>query len=69
MEGVPQEVCSLCKGGGHGSTNCPELSNPLKDGFYSGGGGGGGHSHEEDEKLLFRSTGVRFTRKIFSIRV
>ena len=30
---------------------CPDLTAPLKPGFYSGGGGGGSHSHDEDEKL------------------
>jgi len=30
---------------------CPDLTAPLKPGFYSGGGGGGSHSDDEDEKL------------------
>lgn len=30
---------------------CPDLTDPLKPGFHSGGGGGGSHSHDEDEKL------------------
>lgn len=36
---------------GHNPSNCPELRDPLKEGFYSGGGGGGAgsHSHEDDD--------------------
>jgi hypothetical protein len=40
--------CLIC-GNEHNATKCPELHEPLKDGFYSGGGGGGGHSHDEEE--------------------
>ena len=47
MESPPQQVCSLCKDGGHHLSNCPELSHPLKNGFYSGGGGNT-HTHEEE---------------------
>ena len=44
-------ICLVCKHDGHSSTACPELANPLKDGFYTGGGGGGGsHSHDDDEE-------------------
>ena len=54
MEAPPQQVCGICKESGHAAPNCPELSDPLKNGFYSGGGGGGGHSHDdEDEKIDF----------------
>ena len=50
MEAPSQVVCTVCKNGVHHPSNCPELSAPLKEGFYSGGGGGGGgHSHEDDD--------------------
>jgi hypothetical protein len=41
-------ACVVCKSQGHSEANCPQLSEPLKHGFYSGGGGGG-HSHEEED--------------------
>jgi hypothetical protein len=47
MEGIPQIVCSLCSSAGHNANKCPTLSDPLKEGFYSGGGGG--HSHDEED--------------------
>ena len=50
MEGVPQIPCVVCKKTGHYESKCPDLTEPLNPGFYTGGGGGGGHSHEEDEK-------------------
>jgi hypothetical protein len=44
--------CVIC-GNEHVASKCPELYEPLKDGFYSGGGGG--HSHdEEDSKNGFK---------------
>jgi len=43
-------ICLICKQDGHSSSACPELADPLKEGFYSGGGGNGGsHSHDDDE--------------------
>jgi hypothetical protein len=42
-------TCLVCKTQGHNETQCPQLSDPLQNGFYTGGGGGGGHSHEEDD--------------------
>lgn len=30
---------------------CPELCDPLRPGFHSGGSGGGGHGGDEDESL------------------
>jgi hypothetical protein len=45
----PQKnVCSICKTQGHYVSNCPQLSDPLKNGFYSGGGGSYGGGDEED---------------------
>lgn len=57
MEGLKQVPCEICKNGGHSPSHCPELSNPLKDGFYSGGGGGGsGHSHDDEEDVSMQLT-------------
>lgn len=42
-------VCSVCKTQGHRESNCPTLSDPLKNGFYSGQGGGGGCGEEDDD--------------------
>ena len=48
MEGVP---CSLCKEVGHHPMRCPELCDPMRDGFSgAGGGGGGGHGDDDDER-------------------
>lgn len=47
MEGVPQIVCGVCKSAGHNESNCPQLVEPLNNGFYSGGGGG--HSHDDED--------------------
>jgi hypothetical protein len=48
--------CSLCGEGGHRASRCPDLCDPLKEGFFKGGGGGGGgdcddHDHDERVKL------------------
>lgn len=51
MEGIPQSICSFCSQLGHNAKECPTLSNPLKDGFYSGGAGGA-HSHDENERFI-----------------
>ena len=45
--------CFLCGERGHTASGCPDLCDPLKEGFQGGGGsGGGGHSHDEDKLLL-----------------
>ena len=42
--------CSLCSDD-HATGRCPDLWNPLKEGFFEGGGGGGSHDHDDDEKV------------------
>jgi len=44
-------TCSLCKKTGHSSSNCPDLHDPLKEGFYSGGGDAQ-HTHNEEEETI-----------------
>jgi hypothetical protein len=48
---VATASCSLCKQTGHRASNCPELSDPLKLGFHTGGNGGQGHSHDEEDQV------------------
>ena len=43
-------TCGLCKGP-HMTRKCPDLYDPLKEGFHSGGNGGQGHSHDEEDTL------------------
>ena len=50
---MSQIVCFLCSAPGHTASRCHELSNPLKDGFQSGGGGGHSHDHEEEDQCSF----------------
>ena len=42
--------CAICTGS-HSVGRCPDLWNPLKEGFFEGGGSQGGHSHDDDEKV------------------
>ena len=44
--------CALCKGP-HKARRCPELHDPLNDGFYSGGGSHRDHGGDDDEKLEY----------------
>lgn len=46
---MESSVCTLCKSHGHTAERCPELRDPLRNGFYSGGGGGGGGGGDDDE--------------------
>lgn len=48
MNTVP---CSVCQEAGHHARRCPELSQPLKSGFYAPSGGGRYAGDDEDEKL------------------
>ncbi len=48
--------CSLCGEGGHRASRCPDLCDPLREGFFKGGGRGGGgdcddHDHDDRVKL------------------
>ena len=40
--------CAICTGS-HSIGRCPDLWNPLKEGFFEGGGSN--HSHDDDEKV------------------
>ena len=41
--------CTLCKGP-HKTHRCPDLTDPLAEGFYKGGAPpSGGHDHDDDE--------------------
>jgi hypothetical protein len=44
--------CTLCNSRGHHADQCPELRDPLREGFYSGGGGGGGGGGGDDDEHL-----------------
>ncbi len=44
-------VCTVCKEAGHRLDRCPELSAPLRPGFFAPSGGGG-HSHDDDDEKL-----------------
>jgi hypothetical protein len=43
---MEQVACLICKKLSHNESNCPELVEPLKNGFYTGEHGGG---DEEDD--------------------
>lgn len=45
---IPPILCEVCQNGTHHPSDCPELTEPMKDGFYSGGGGGA-HDHDHDK--------------------
>jgi hypothetical protein len=42
---MEQVACLICKKPSHNESNCPELVDPLKNGFYTGERGG----DEEDD--------------------
>ena len=44
--------CSICQQAGHAARQCPELSAPLRPGFFAPSGGGGAHSHDDDDEKL-----------------
>ncbi len=58
--------CSLCSDA-HATSRCPELWNPLKEGFFEGGGSQGGHSHDDDDEKV-DSVGLRENRSQDSIK-
>ena len=44
----PASPCTLCQGP-HKARRCPELTDPLKEGFYKGGAPpSGGHDHDDE---------------------
>ena len=43
--------CCVC-GGDHRSSRCPDLCDPLKEGFFQGGGGGGGGCDDDHDEQL-----------------
>jgi len=51
-EYMDSTACMICGRGGHTVTRCPELVDPLRDGFYRGGGGGGGGGGGDDDEEL-----------------
>ena len=51
----PANPCTLCKGP-HKAQRCPDLTDPLKEGFYSGGGAHRDHGGDDDESLQLYST-------------
>jgi len=58
--------CSLCSEN-HATGRCPDLWNPLKEGFFEGGSQGG-HDHD-DEKLESLSTKNRLQDSIKNIEI
>lgn len=44
-------ACSICGNENHGLRICPELVNPLNEGFFSPQGGSGGGGGEEDDTV------------------
>ena len=46
-----QIPCTICQQGGHRASKCPELTAPLRPGFFAPSGGGG-HSHDDDDEKL-----------------
>ncbi len=42
--------CTLCGERGHVASGCPDLCDPLKEGFQ-GGGGAGSHGGDEEKAV------------------
>lgn len=57
-------TCSVCKEHGHDLTKCPELSDPLKPGFYTGGQQGG---HDEDDDHLAAQIRSANSRRVSAV--
>ena len=51
-------ACMICGHGGHTVNRCPELVDPLRDGFYRGGGGGGGGGGDDDDEQMLMKIGL-----------
>lgn len=60
MNAIP---CSICQQDGHRANRCPELSAPLRPGFFAPSGGGGGHSHDDDERARAPQPGLTIRAK------
>jgi hypothetical protein len=48
--------CYVCGEDGHRASRCPELCDPLREGFFKGGGGGGGDcdDHDHDDRVVVK---------------
>ncbi len=48
--------CYVCGEDGHRASRCPELCDPLREGFFKGGGGGGGDcdDHDHDDRVAVK---------------
>jgi hypothetical protein len=55
-------ACSICNKHDHSATKCPELREPLKEGFYMGGGVSRGGGGDEDDH-------VRISIQLYSIDI
>ena len=49
---MDQLPCTVCRGGGHRASKCPEVFSDLKWGFYEGASAGGGDGDCDDEHAL-----------------
>jgi len=57
----PACPCTLCTGT-HTARRCPELVDPLQEGFYSGGGANRDHGGDED--ALAKKVELLITRHV-----
>jgi len=48
-------------------SRCPQLCEPLRNGFYTGGGGGGGGGGDDDDERLSRVIPNRVDRPVAPI--
>ncbi len=59
--------CSICQEAGHHARRCPELSTPLRPGFYAPSGGGRYTGDDEDEKLKIVSYMVMLNHGVYRV--